>query len=300
MEAWARSVSGYLAPGYHLPMMNDSRRNEAWDQALRRAIRPNMKVLEIGTGAGMLAMMAARAGAEVTTCEVHEVVANIAREIVEQNGLSNRIRVLTKSSYDLRVGTDMEERADLLFCDNFSDNFFSFNPLMSIADARRRLLKPGAGCLPGAGSVHLALGDWCNYGRFFQANMACGFDIRPAVAFVPPSKVVEIGDSGVTLLSEGSEAFRFDFQSPTPDAGYVELELEASQDCVVTGVFQWIRLELDQELSVDSRPDPGAVFFSNPCFHPLGAPRPLKAGESLRVGARHNAERLIVWRITET
>lgn len=297
--ARARTVSGYLAPGYHLPMMNDTRRNEMWDQAIRRVIRPDMRVLEIGTGAGMLSMMAARAGAIVVTCEFQGLLADMAREIVERNGLSSRIRVLTKSSYSLRMGTDLEEPADLLLCDNFSDDFFSFNPLMSIADARERLLKPGAACLPAAGSVHLALGDWANARRFFQAGQACGFDISPAGALVPPSRVLKIGDADVSLLSEGQRAFGFDFKEKNEGAGFVELELEASQDCTVTGIIQWIRLQLDQEFSVDSRPAPGSLFFSNPCFHPLVGPVSLGKGESIRVAARHSAERLLIWQVAK-
>lgn len=292
----ARSLLGYSIPGYHLSMMNDSHRNKVWDEALRRVIQPGMKVLEIGTGAGMLAMMAARAGAMVTTCEGHDVVADLAREIVDRNGLSDSIRVLTRSSYDLRLGRHLEEPADLLFCDNFADNFFSFDPLGSIADARLRLLKPGAPCRPASGSVHLALGTWSRYGRFFQATEACGFDISPAAAFVLDSKDLELGDPDVTVLSEGRQAFLFDLQARTfPKTGQVELELEASQDCTVTGIIQWIRLGLGDELFVDSRPEPGREFFSNPRFHSLTHPQTLRAGESLRVGAWHDAQRLVVW-----
>ena len=296
--AKARLLLSYSIPGYHLSMMNDSRRNKVWNEALKRTIRPNMKVLEIGTGAGMLAMMAARAGAMVTTCECHEVAASLAREIVEHNGLSNRIQVLTKSSYDLRVGTHLEEPADLLVCDNFSDNFFAFNPLGSIADARLRLLKAGAPCLPVIGSVHLALGNWSRYSRFFQATEACGFDISPAAVFAPESKDLELGDPQVTQLSEGRRAFVFDFQESTlPNAGRVELELESSQDCTVTGIIQWIRLSLGEELFVESRPNPGSEFFSNPRFHSLNHPRSLRAGESLRVRAWHDNQNLAVWAI---
>ena len=59
-----RQVLGKRIPGYHIPIMNNARRNAAWVKALRNAIRPGMHVLEIGTGAGMLALIAARAGAE--------------------------------------------------------------------------------------------------------------------------------------------------------------------------------------------------------------------------------------------
>jgi SAM-dependent methyltransferase len=294
--AIARDLSNYLAPGYHLPMMNDSHRNAIWDQALRKVIQPGMRVLEIGTGAGMLAMMAARAGATVVTCEFHEVVAEIAREVVERNGLSDRITVLTKSSLDLKLGVDLDERADLLFCDNFADDFFSFDPLRSIADARHRLLKPDAVCLPMTGSVHLALGDWSRYGSFFQATEACGFDITPAAVFAPGSKTLEIDDIGVTLLSNSSQAFLFDLQDSTfLRKAEVRLQLEASQNCTVTGIVQWIQLQLGADLFVDSKPNPGVRFFSSPRFCPLVRPYPLGASESLRVVAKYNGHRLSVW-----
>ncbi|MEL7220183.1 MAG: 50S ribosomal protein L11 methyltransferase [Bacteroidota bacterium] len=43
--------------------------------------------MDIGTGSGLLAMMAARAGAqEVVACEMNPLLAEAASQIVEQNG----------------------------------------------------------------------------------------------------------------------------------------------------------------------------------------------------------------------
>jgi hypothetical protein len=112
----ASELLGSLVPGYHVPMMNDARRNAVWDRALRNAIRPGMHVLEIGTGGGMLALMAARAGAaKVTSCERDPIVAAIAREIVERNGYGDRIEIVGKPSQAIRVD-DLAPPADLLFC----------------------------------------------------------------------------------------------------------------------------------------------------------------------------------------
>ena len=61
----------------------------------RRKSLSGKNVLEIGTGAGLLALMAARAGAaNVTTCETIPPIAERAREIVGRNGfVMDRITV---------------------------------------------------------------------------------------------------------------------------------------------------------------------------------------------------------------
>ncbi|HEX3408311.1 MAG TPA: hypothetical protein VHS81_13830, partial [Caulobacteraceae bacterium] len=88
----ARRLLHALTPRYHVRMMNEPGRNAAWDSALRRAIGPDTRAVEIGAGAGMLALMAARAGArKVTTCEISPLMARLAGQIVEANGYSDRI-----------------------------------------------------------------------------------------------------------------------------------------------------------------------------------------------------------------
>lgn len=292
----ARQVVASFVPGYHIPMMNDLKRNAAWEEALQRAIRPGMRVLEIGTGAGMLAMMAARAGAQVVTCEFYEVVAAVAEETVKLNGFQDRIQIHAKSSRDLELGSDLETRAELLFCDNFSDNMFSFQPLASIADARRRLLKPGAPCIPAAASVRLALGQWSGYARFFQAVRNLDFDLSPVASFIPDSIDLELGDPGTSLHSSVAEAFRFDFsQSRFPEHDSAQAKVEVLHDCEVNGIVQWIRLDLDSQTFLEARPEPGQVSFSNPRFHPLPSPLQLKAGDKVTIQAQHNGKDMLLY-----
>jgi SAM-dependent methyltransferase len=284
-----------LVPGYHVPMMNDARRNAVWDRALRDAIRPGMHVLEIGTGGGMLALMAARAGAaKVTTCERDPIVAAIAREIVERNGYGDRIEIVGKGSQDIGPD-DLAQPADLLFCDIFGDRLLDFDPLPALADARR-LLVPGAPVIPATGSIRVALADWGDYTRRCLADRAADFDITPFAEFASAGLSIAIGDPRLTVRSTDAEAFHFDFGAAThPHNGQVELELEINAPGPVNGIVQWIRLELGGGCVHESRPVPGAVSFSSPRYSPMRRPVLLDRGDRFRVAASFRGKHLTVW-----
>ena len=76
-------VSAKAVPIWHLSMMNDTTRNDAYSAAINRAVEEEMLVLEIGTGSGLLSMMAADSGAkQVITSETIETISKTAREII--------------------------------------------------------------------------------------------------------------------------------------------------------------------------------------------------------------------------
>src|SRR5215217_2276682 len=94
-----------IVPRWHFEMLNDEKRNETFRRALTNAITPETIVLDIGSGTGLLAMMAARAGAkETVTCEMVPLLAELARDIVVLNGLSDRIVTLDMKSTSLVIG----------------------------------------------------------------------------------------------------------------------------------------------------------------------------------------------------
>jgi hypothetical protein len=105
-------------------MLRDDARNEAYRDGISRAIRElerrhgagAARVLDIGTGSGLLAMMACDAGAgAVTACECFSPVARCAALCIADNGLSGAITLVPRASTEM-TQQDMRDarRAHLL------------------------------------------------------------------------------------------------------------------------------------------------------------------------------------------
>jgi predicted RNA methylase len=82
---------------WHFRMLNDARRNAAYAAAIQGALAglpnaPGSAVLDIGTGTGLLGMLAARSGAgHVWACDCSPVMAALARHCTAANGLAQRV-----------------------------------------------------------------------------------------------------------------------------------------------------------------------------------------------------------------
>ena len=70
-------------------MIADARRLGAYRRALRRSVRPGSTVLDLGTGSGVLALIACRREA-CAPVNPDDVIA-LARELARENGCADRI-----------------------------------------------------------------------------------------------------------------------------------------------------------------------------------------------------------------
>ena len=77
----------------HESMLQDEVRCKAFRDALFEVVTPDSVVLDIGAGTGILSIFAAQAGAKKVYAVERSPVAQCARQIVADNGLSDRVEV---------------------------------------------------------------------------------------------------------------------------------------------------------------------------------------------------------------
>jgi type III protein arginine methyltransferase len=290
IQAFLRELYTSQVRPWHFRMMNDAARNRAYDAAIRRAVGPDTHVLEIGTGSGLLAMMAARAGARlVSTCEVVESIAETAAEIVKRNGFEGRVTVIPKRSTQLAVGVDLPERADVLISEILSDKLLEEGVINSTVHARRQLLKPNGTMIPRAiaAIIRLAGGDFLR-----EASMVDrieGFDLTPFNRFCPNSVSLSMEAGQMESYSDDVEVFRFNLMADNHRPEERELRLTARRTGTVIGLLQWLRLQLDETESFENRPaDTVTPSAWRQVFYPFTRPLAVREGETVALWAAHD------------
>jgi precorrin-6B methylase 2 len=135
---------GWADPVEHARMLHDDRRTNDYIAALRRAVQPADIVLDIGTGTGVLAIAAARAGARHVYAVEASDIADVAERVFAANGVQDRVTLIRGWSRDIKLS----EPADLLVAEVIGNEPLEEEILETTLDARRRLLKPGARLIP--------------------------------------------------------------------------------------------------------------------------------------------------------
>src|SRR4051812_42496829 len=170
---------------YGLPdygdMIADTGRTSAYARALEARITPSSVVLDIGTGPGILALLACRAGARRVYAAEPDDVIHVARETATANGCADRIEFMQAMTTDI----DLPERVDGIVADLHGSTPLFGRSLISILDARARLLKPDGWIIPSretlwaapvssAASHERAIGSWTTeYGFDLTSARIC-------------------------------------------------------------------------------------------------------------------------------
>ncbi|TET11224.1 MAG: methyltransferase domain-containing protein [Candidatus Thorarchaeota archaeon] len=126
-------------------LLGQKTRLAKFDKAIRQIVKPNDYVVDIGTGSGVLALMAAKAGArKVTGIDINQESVEYANEAAVLNGVEDKIEFVEKHVLDFIP----DERADVVICEMLSSILFIEQQVPASYHAVENILKPDGVIIP--------------------------------------------------------------------------------------------------------------------------------------------------------
>lgn len=306
VKVFTQWLDRHQAPLWHFSIIEDEERNKVYAAALERFVRPGMTVFEIGTGTGILAMLAAKAGAgHVYTCERRREVAAVAREIIEKNGLADLITVISKNAYDVRLGEDLPERADL-FVAEIVDNSLLGELVLPLTElARRKFLTPDAILLPREVSAMGYLIAKGEHSSTWRMGQVMGFDLTPFNRFTPLE--VSTYKGGVSPykgkvkadpLSAPVMLLQLDLRVKHSAEATHKVRMVVQKEGVADGIMRWLRLDFGDGIVFENCPP--RISCWDPQIHLLPKSIMVSAGDVVEFEVYRNHETLMILPLDST
>jgi precorrin-6B methylase 2 len=244
-----------FVPRWHFSMLGDEVRNRAYAEAIAAKVSPGDIVLDIGCGAGLTAMLAARAGAKhVYTCEQQPMIAQAAERVIAQNGLADRITVIPKMSHNLVVGVDLPERADVVVSEIVDTMLLGEGALATLFHAMHKLAKPNARTVPERGILKAQLVESEHLWNLWQPQEAEGFKLD---AFHHLANVAQITPNDLAAcdlkpMGDATDLFRFNFMRPDLKSAQTSKTLSCTARGTLHAVFVFFEMDLAPGIKVSN------------------------------------------------
>ena len=274
---WQRDSSHATVLDYHLSMLHDTARMDAFRRAIHASVRPGDVVVDIGCGSGVLSFMACEAGAKKVYAIEGGPVIDVARELAVDNGFDGRIEFL--GGWSIEVG--LPELADVLISETIGNAGLDEGIVAWTVDARRRLLLPGAALVPGRLRLwvaaaesfddHALVSDWRTTGLPYDYTAAHRRAARTLLfADLTPSN----------LLGQPDLAADIDLRTASNATISSAGGLQVDRDGTLHGLACWFDSLLCPGVTVDNLPPRTESSWSHG-FLPLAEPIAVAAGDQL-------------------
>jgi protein arginine N-methyltransferase 1 len=271
------SLSGYGS------MIADDVRLPAYRRALEKAIKPGDVVADIGTGPGVMAVIACRLGAgHVYAIEPNDAI-QVAREVAVANGLQDRITFFQ----EITTKITPPRRAQVLVSDLRGVVPLWERHIPTVVDARERWMAPGGLQIPQRDWIHGALVESeKSYNKGSEPWRKLGGEMN-----LEPVRRRTINNSGKCwllpehLLSSARLWAELDYRVIADPNVSNRLEFTATRAGTAHGFALWFDTELFEGIGFSNAPGQPELVYSQ-LFFPFTEPVPVQAGEIVAVDLR--------------
>jgi ubiquinone/menaquinone biosynthesis C-methylase UbiE len=238
----------------HNALLSDQVRTEAYQKAISEVVQSGDIVADIGTGSGILAFLAVRAGAKRVYAVEKESIIEEARQLTRVNHMEGKITFIQGRSDRI----DLPEKVDVVTSELIG--FFGIEeylPLYQI-DARKRFLKPGGALVPSWLELHLTPIEsesiWQEKVGVWQKDFY-GFDFSAVREHAVSRTYIVEHSSCASLLSTPEIISRMDFNSMEDMPLLYKTQFSVQRKGCFHGFVGYFRVGLSPSVILSTAPD---------------------------------------------
>jgi SAM-dependent methyltransferase len=192
----------------HEKLLRDAERNRLFHEALRKSVTGETSLLDIGSGTGIWAIVAARLGARrVVAIEQDQLLVGLIKTLARENRVSDRVEVIQGDSRQVQLGREF----DVVISETIGNLAFDEQIVPIMIDARERFLKPGGLLIPESVALVAVPGRFQNYHESLPAGISVRYEYFESLLLNHP---VELTDkTRLRILGDPQDLVRADLAS---------------------------------------------------------------------------------------
>lgn len=264
-------------------MIADRVRTDAYAEALRRSVKPDSIVLDLGCGPGLFALLACKLGARRVYAVEPDNAINIARDAAVKNGFAERIEFFQSLSTEIAL----PEPATIIISDLRGVLPWFQQHIPTIIDARDRLLAKDGVLIPqkdlvwaavveAADEYEMIVGPW--------KNTYEDLDLSTGVSRITNTwRKTRI--NAEELLTEPACWTTLDYKTVNSPDTRAEISWRVMQSGTAHGIAVWFDADLADGIGFSNRPATVELIYGVG-FFPFPQPVPVKESESISLKLR--------------
>jgi type I protein arginine methyltransferase len=258
-------------------MIGDAARFAPYREAIAQTVKPGDAVVDIGSGPGIFALLACKAGARKVYAIDMESVVEFGRQFAAANGMSSRIEFLRGDSRQILL----PERVNVVVSDIRGALPLFGQGILAINDARKRFLAEQGRMIPECDALFVALVEAPeDYERIIAPwKSVTGLNLEAALPIVM-NTMYKQRCKEEQVISDAHEWHELDYlDGANPRASKV-LQFECLRAATVHGFTLWFETKLSGEIGFTTEPGTKDSVYGQ-VFLPLLQPVEVAIGEKI-------------------
>lgn len=260
----------YISPFpflHAISLLSHRTRIGKFNSAIEQYVDADSVVVDIGSGSGILGMLAAQAGARKVVCvDINEKSVEYSRSVARRNKLDANMEFVVSDFRDFVA----EEKADVVICEMLSSFMLIEQQVPAAIHAKKHILKTDGIILPN----HIRI-----YAVPVECNTVWSRFRREAIAFMAVPQTVERGAArdlaNLVLVKE------FTFNSNDESLAVDELlDFTICSNGILHGFLGMFEADLSDDIRLNMEDGWKEILM------PIESPIPLLEGQSIRTRIR--------------